>query len=717
MNLQAIAELIAKMPAGPQRDKLEAKQNELFAKINEKKSQVAAQQNQDRKGANGLNDTFKFDPTGHITIEAINADGEVIGTLVDKENLVVKGADEIALRALSGDPTRILYKNRKILTSGKAKGELDKALLKGRDLIKDGRILHAANIVWNGVNEEDFQVEYSFIPTYLYIKEVASTDPSKVAFEITETTSTGAAPLQSEIYSTQTNLFIGLGNGKDRLVPFNESIVSYSNPADFDLTSGQAVTAKQTAFIKMNAKISRFRAVVERSPLGSKVGVYVNGALKETLVSYKSDGIDTIEYEFTGLDLEQVSEIKFQHEGGTESGTPAMTIKAIYADALTVNMNSLMSEFKSFETDFSTPTSYNTKPDAPYTVQLPYTPIVKGSVKVSYQGKEFSEVNDVASLTADAFHVNVDTGLVTFHRALTGVYIGFKLEEAIRYEERIEAGNTKLTSTSHTEQVEETKTASNKAIGTGNGTNKVFSLGEKTVKTETVVIKVKNVQVSNYTLAPNAVTGVIEATFDTAPLNAEAVTATFDYTQMVPKVTPLIKYAPKEAIDTVLTLVDHNGAALTKVETDPLNKGEYQLVDGDIVLNTKAVDGTTMTKFIIKFESTDFKGKPTNYKRAVIDKPKSENLYPWFELDKGKIQFIAEFPEEAMLQNMTIREMILANGPRADDGIEGFDNYDVKAFSIVRVPETIKNVNSGIRITWTITLLNENSLPFLGGNN
>jgi hypothetical protein len=59
--------------------------------------------------------------------------------------------------------------------------------------------------------------------------------------------------------------------------------------------------------------------------------------------------------------------------------------------------------------------------------------------------------------------------------------------------------------------------------------------------------------------------------------------------------------------------------------------------------------------------------------------------------------------------------MGLFDGPRADDKIEGFTNYPVDAFSLVRVGETRKEVTTGIRVTWTITLLNKDNQPFTGG--
>ena len=96
-------------------------------------------------------------------------------------------------------------------------------------------------------------------------------------------------------------------------------------------------------------------------------------------------------------------------------------------------------------------------------------------------------------------------------------------------------------------------------------------------------------------------------------------------------------------------------------------------------------------------------------------KPKEVNQYPWYALDKGSIQFVAEFAEDVPNSSITVREMGLFDGPRMDDQIKGFPGYPVKAFSLVRVGEARKDTATGLRVTWTITLTNENGEPFKGG--
>lgn len=79
------------------------------------------------------------------------------------------------------------------------------------------------------------------------------------------------------------------------------------------------------------------------------------------------------------------------------------------------------------------------------------------------------------------------------------------------------------------------------------------------------------------------------------------------------------------------------------------------------------------------------------------------------------MEFVAEFPKDSPSNASTIREMGLFDGPRQEDGIKGFLNYPVKAFSLVRVGESLKDSSTGLRITWTITLKNAEGEPFKGG--
>ncbi len=166
--------------------------------------------------------------------------------------------------------------------------------------------------------------------------------------------------------------------------------------------------------------------------------------------------------------------------------------------------------------------------------------------------------------------------------------------------------------------------------------------------------------------------------------------------------------------DTVL--VDQSGETLIYVN-DPKDfiDGTYMVDSADrkvVKISKNDKTGNPISHVEIRYKTSERPGVPTNYTRAVIEKPKTVNEYPWFELDKGSVRFVAEFPEMKPEHNITIREMGLFDGPRVDDKILGFRNYPVKAFSLVRVGEARKETNTGIRITWTITLMNEEGQHF-----
>ena len=164
-----------------------------------------------------------------------------------------------------------------------------------------------------------------------------------------------------------------------------------------------------------------------------------------------------------------------------------------------------------------------------------------------------------------------------------------------------------------------------------------------------------------------------------------------------------------------------DGVAFEYVETlNEVLSGKYTVDPTDskkLIVSAKKADNELLEQVTCLYSSKEVLGIDTNYRRAVIEKPKVGNENPWFNLDKGTIQFVAEFPEDRIKQNVAIREMGLFDGPRVDDHITGFYGQPVNAFSLVRTGETLKDANTGLRITWTIKLTNEKNEAFTGGNN
>jgi hypothetical protein len=118
------------------------------------------------------------------------------------------------------------------------------------------------------------------------------------------------------------------------------------------------------------------------------------------------------------------------------------------------------------------------------------------------------------------------------------------------------------------------------------------------------------------------------------------------------------------------------------------------------------------------------KGYSTNYKRAItLRDKKSEQA--WYNLDKGTVSFVGEFGLNNPNYNIRIKEMMLCNGPRVKDAatkmspddVLNLKDYKVVPFSIVRIfnEGIVKDVNTVLRVTWTITLQDKSDVPFTGG--
>lgn len=703
MNVRALKRLLDMLPEGP-------KKQELIAKYQK------VQTNSQKRGGDGLKDTFEFTPKGHIRIEAIDESGQVVGTLADQPNLVVDGAEEILLRAFSGDPNRTLFKNRipKSSTGVTEKFYIEVSQLAGAELFDGSQLLHAPNILWSAVDDSQFDISYGYYPVTVYVKEEASTEFGKKAFVISKTQSSGYVPMSAEVYSAYTNMFIGIGEGKNVPVALTDNRLQYSE--GFVPEDGAAVTTEEGANLSFNEKVSNFVLEYEVSNKGAQIDVMVNGSLKETIETLNSE-LEVPEvhtFEFNDLDYEVASEIKFVHSGSdSEVSNAEMKIVGLHFDALTKSMNGLMKEFNNFEVDFLTPAVYNTTPMGPFTIQLPNFPIKENSVKISYNDIEFTQVEAEEEVTDTTFFVDHLHGIVRFNRALTGVSATYSITGEIYDSELVSTMTASTVTVVTPTNVPTTETPT----GAVNGANKAFVLSKENIVEETVVIKVDGsvVTVESIDLSTRRVV------LETAPTTGQVVTAEYTYVNNATTNKPANKYTTEFPINEgTVRVFDQNGAELSFVTSENFGDGTFTVdVSEPTVIKISKNDAlaTPITKVEIVYKSDSKPGYKTNYKRAVIQKPKTVNEYPWFELDNGAVRFVAEFPELSPAYNITIREMGLFDGPRADDQIAGFRNFPVKAFSLVRVGETRKDVNTGIRITWTITLLNNEGQPFQGGRN
>jgi hypothetical protein len=687
MNVKSLKKLISLLPDG-------AKKNMLLRKLEALQT----------KQSGGLSDEFSLKPTGHIKIEAIDENGNVVGVLADQPNLVVNGAEEILLRAFSGDPERMLFKNR--IPKGGSTGVYHVQLNKIIDVVNGQNVVvHHPNELWKAVNDEDFDIDYSYYPITVYVKEEVSKEPGMKAFSITTTPGPNTAPLTSEVYSTYTNLFIGIGDGKNYAVPLDDSRLTFSSGFTGDATRKETTTLNDE--VTFTEKMSHFVVEYMKHNKGGQLEIYVDGVLNQTIETYDSslaDGVEVPASVEISVDPTKETAVRLKFSGADPSVTnPKIVLTGIRFDAFSKDMNGLISEIPTFVTKFDTPEVYNTTTVAPYTIQLKHYPVIADSVSVEYNGNTMQRVTDIDDVAEGKFYVDELTGKVYFNRALTGLFVTYEITGEIHEDEIA----TALTSVQVEVPVNESLTP--------DGSNKVFALTHNNLVTGSVSVKMNDMTLSSpadYTV--NYSTGTI--TFTVAPASDSTLVVDYKYKENA------LKYELEKPIkDTLVRLFDQNKTELTLI-TDIADFDEAKfLIDGTdvnrktLLIHPKTLGGNLITRLDVYYKSDAQPGIPTNYKRQVILKPKTENEYPWFELDKGSVQFVAEFKEEIPNYNVTIREMGLFDGPRIDDQVTGYKGYPVKAFSLVRVGETRKEVSTGIRVTWTITLLDENGQPFKGG--
>lgn len=709
--------LLKRLPDGPKKDALLQK----FAQLQKLKS------GRKGKGATGLEDKFQFEPKGHIKIEAINNEGEVTGVLVDRDNLVVNGSEEIAIKALAGNPNQTLYRNRTIKPD--AVGAINDVLVyieekKLNDIpLHDVKgILHAPNVFWAAVDEKDFITDYAYYPNTVFIKEEASLEPGKRAFSISHTASSNRVPLVAETYSGYTNMFIGLGDGKQTSILLDDPRFVVTGDAGAKKSPTEISTKKLNTVVEFKDKITRFAVTLEKSNKGGQVQIAVNGTVKDTVDTYDSNLTEPESFVYEQIDLEDgaASTITLTMTGNDEAVTdPVMKITRFECDALDKSMNSLMAEFKNFETKFLTPTAYNTDTVAPYEIQLPHRDIIDETLIVTYDGKVFEHVTDAADLAEGKVLVNKVKGTLEFDRALSNVQAAYEITGKVFDEELIA---TMPAGANAVETVVTNTPVSNvSVIGTPDDELKEFKLSHQNIVKDTLIVTVDGTALTAEEIES---IDTVEGKFVlvTAPTIGQVIKASYErpVTSTVSHTTRIYNLAHEAQVEG-LHLEAEDGVAFEYVETlNEVLSGKFTIDPTNakkLIVSAKKADGEPVQRVLCLYKSEEVLGIDTNYRRAVIEKPKVGNEHPWFNLDKGTIQFVAEFPEDRIKQNVTIREMGLFDGPRVDDHITGFYGQPVNAFSLVRTGETLKDANTGLRITWTIKLTNEKNEAFTGGNN
>lgn len=141
-----------------------------------------------------------------------------------------------------------------------------------------------------------------------------------------------------------------------------------------------------------------------------------------------------------------------------------------------------------------------------------------------------------------------------------------------------------------------------------------------------------------------------------------------------------------------------NGQKLTRVSVNPTETNQY-FIDyetGEIRL-AKPFTGVAVTYKT----QTPF---ATGYARAKVTRSRPGDAdYPFYNVDTATVYFTADFPPGIPDYPIVVREVGLFDGSE--------QNPLARMFSIVRPPEMVKDVDTGLRITWEIQLKKQEDEP------
>lgn len=655
MKVDAIEKILSLLPDGHKKRALQEKIKQLKSRSKPNKG--------------GLHDQFEFEPKGRIKIEEIDETGKVVNVLAEQSNLVVNGAEEILLRAFSGDPERLLFKNRipKNKETKKFHVNIDQVskVVNGVD-----QLAASPNTFWKAVDDNEFEVSYSYHPITVYLREEVSDRVGHKAFTVHSEQVSGSIPLPAEVYSAHTNMFIGIGDGKHYDVSLDDERLTYSG--NWSDKNGHKVSNSVGDRLEFTQKISNFVLGYQKSNTGGQIEVYIDDSLVETIETYDSELTEPVVQEkvFDNLDHENEHHVLLHFSGADPSvESPEIEITSLKFDALDKSMNGLIHEFENYTNRFDTTTAYNTTTTPPYVIQLNHFPVKLDSIVVDYNGQIYTRVSSLDDVTEGTYYADEKYGRLYFSRAHTNVLVTYETTGEI-YALVDAAKLPGVTVTRHEQEKDP-------------DTGELLYWTDETMQEKT--------------------TGETDfPVFVDVQEQARELTLDFEVKDQDLRV---INYDTQEELTFVTSRND-------------FKQGTFMINDRNkrrLTVHEKDLSGSTVLKLEVLYKSDEQPGVPTGYCRAIIEKPKSGINYPWYSLDKGEVEFVAEFPEGVPNHNVTIREMGLFDGPRPGDGIDGFNNYPVDAFSLVRVGETRKEASTGLRVTWVITLVNKDGEPYKGG--
>lgn len=604
----------------------------------------------------GLQDFLAMQPTGHIAIQMQNESGEY-ETVLEQPNLIVKGSEDILFRCFSGDGEHVLYKNR-MPKNGVITLQLESSSFiqtTGSGLTEKTELTINPQLLWKEIAknfEDQFDVTYGYDPKMVYIKKESSSTEFVQVIKIyttekvneqTDKNVSKYATLMPEIYSTQTNLFMALGEGIARDQIHHSALVQ---SGDWDpILSGGYSTTDETATITVTQKVNFVKLTFGADENGGKWKVTVNGGTPQIIDSNTDEDQNLVLTNLLSQSQNANSTIVIQPDAdGTTVLNPVWKLVGFEADFFEVNDNQLIQEFTNYTTKFLTARFYSTTTTPPFQIKLPHEGIKPETLLLKKGNVTFTSVNDLANVSNTAFHLDKEMGIITFGSIVSDIETTYE-----------------VTGQRHVH---------------ANTSGGFYRYGTMINSTAADNVKIGNKISITLPFVPTAVDG----DFYVRGIDANS----------------------------------GNTLVFTKSADTTIGSYSYDATLRKIEIYYKD-DSTTYEILEILAMPAQNAGYETNYRRGLLLKPKTGPEYPWYSLDDNKVTFIAEFGEflsgvavsdqrGRMINPVTIREMMLVSGPRTDDAIAGYQNWPNKAFSLIRIPETIKDPKTGMRILWTIQL-------------
>lgn len=369
--------------------------------------------------AGGPRDELVLKAAGHLRIEKYDVTGRVL-EVREQPNTIVSGARNILLRALAGEPVNQLYLSPFVS------------------------------------NQNDYNTLY-WAPTYtpLNLYRHQNSSSTQVWWNNNATggyyNSLAKSPV---LYSTNSVLFMGMGDGVSLLYPNNDPALVYSGQwarvtasQDPDLssavsqslmrtyTAGDTVTMNfKGPFLKIYATRNMDGGIMNISVDGQPVNVvYPDSTVHQDIDLFASEEVHavcfTVEQSFDPS-IEHV--VVLTHSGlkNENAASPFMVnVEALETDGVRTNQGSLFREIPTVQNRFEAGEYYNTSSTAPYSFDVLHPFIQPGSETVKVENTVYTKAPTGVAPGPGQYQYVYDSNNnvkgLKFSEQLTGVMVAY----------------------------------------------------------------------------------------------------------------------------------------------------------------------------------------------------------------------------------------------------------------------------------------------------